>query len=99
MPLRAPTPPVSCGPSPAPPCWTVAGSSPFGTCHLMSPVFRSYAVMVVYGGFVDVAMTLYPDWYRVGNFAASTSSGHGMLPAVPPWPGYSGPPYRPGTGG
>ena len=37
MPLRAPTPPVSRGPSPLPKCRSSRGSSPLGTCHLMSP--------------------------------------------------------------
>src|SRR5215210_4310772 len=84
MPFRAPTPPVPLGP----PAATVGGWSPGAICHLISPVFRSYAVSVVYGGLVAVASTLYPVMYRVGGTTfGSISSGHGELPALPPTPG------------
>ena len=32
------------------------GSSPAGTCHLIVPVFRSYAVSVEYGGLTIVLL-------------------------------------------
>ena len=49
----APRPPVFDGPPRA----IVVGSSPIGTCHLIVPVLRSYAVSVVYGGLVADAIT------------------------------------------
>src|SRR5438093_11214127 len=80
IPLRAPRPPVLGGPPRA----MVCRSSPIGTCHLIVPVLRSYAVSVVYGGLVADAMTPYSVTYRL--VGAATPSGHGVLPPVPPIP-------------
>src|SRR5262245_66307988 len=60
IPLRAPSPPVLDGPPRA----IVCRSSPIGTCHLIVPVLRSYAVSVVYGGLVDGAITAVSVDYR-----------------------------------
>src|SRR5712691_2555630 len=84
IPLRAPTPPVLAGP----PAAKVAGSSPIGTCHLIVPAFRSYAVSVVYGGLVADAMTPYSVTYRAGG--TFMPSGYGTFPPVPPTPPYVG---------
>src|ERR671937_2927853 len=80
IPLRAPRLPVFGGPPRA----SVCKSSPSGTCHLIVPVFRSYAVSVVYGGLVADAMTPYSVTYRLDGVA--TPSGQGVLPPVPPMP-------------
>src|SRR6266511_4528463 len=71
IPLRAPRPPVLGGPPRA----SVPRSSPSGTCHLIVPVFRSYAVSVVYGGLVADAITPYSVTYRTGG--TGTPSGYG----------------------
>src|SRR5262245_46925661 len=80
IPSRAPRPPVFDGPPRA----IVCRSSPSGTCHLIVPVLRSYAVSVVYGGLVADAMTPYSVTYRLDGVAMP--SGQGVLPPVPPMP-------------
>src|SRR6187401_1330540 len=79
MPLRNIGDPVLVGP----PLAMVVGSSPTGSCHMIVPLFRSYAVRVAYGGLVAFAITPHSLTYRVGG--TSTSGGYAAFPPLAPF--------------
>src|SRR5215472_4006364 len=56
------------------------GVPPFGTCHAISPLFMSYAVMRPYGGFSSGRSSMFGTWPpRPAVYAAFVGSGGSVL--------------------